>query len=74
MIGGIRILFWRMNMNETKNQHLAREITNFCKERIKSPSGKQKSAVSLLQTALASFLALVFMSGDIEPNKGAFWE
>ena len=59
-------------MNEDKNQRLAREITVFCKERLKSPSVKQKGAMSILQTALASFLALALVSGS-EPNRGSWW-
>lgn len=59
-------------MNEDKNQRLAREITAFCKERLKPPSEKPKRASSLLQTALASFLALALVSGS-EPNRGSWW-
>jgi hypothetical protein len=60
-------------VNENKNQRLAREITDFCKERLKSPSVKSKGAKSLLQTALASFLALAFTSGGVGPNRGSTW-
>lgn len=60
-------------MNENKNQRLAREITEFCKTRLKSPSVKPKGTKSLLHTALASFLALAFVSGGAEPNRGSWW-
>ena len=60
-------------MSENKNQRLAKEITDFCKERLKSPAMKPKGAKSLLQTALASFLALTFVGGGVEPNKGSYW-
>ncbi len=59
-------------MSENKNQRLAREFTDFCKERLKSPSVKPKGTKSLLYTALASFLALAFVSGG-EPDRGSFW-
>ncbi len=60
-------------MNENKNQRLAREITAFCKERLKSPYGKPKRALSLLQTALASFLALAIVSGGTQTDKETYW-
>jgi hypothetical protein len=60
-------------MKEKKNQQLAREITDFCKERIKSPSVKSTGNKSILHTALASFLALALVSGGAEPNHGSWW-
>jgi len=62
-----------MNMDENKNQRLAREITDFCKERSKQPSGKAKPPKSLLQTILTSFIALAIASGGAEPNHGSWW-
>ena len=61
-------------MNENKNQHLAREITGFCKERLRSSSMRPKGARSLLQTALASFLALVLVGGGVDSNRGPYWQ
>ena len=60
-------------MNENKNQRLAREITDFCKEHLKSPSVKPKGAKTLLQTARASFLALTFVGGGTGTNKETHW-
>jgi len=60
-------------MDENKNQRLAREITDFCQERIKLSSVKSKSPKSLLQTLLTSFIALALVSGGAEPNHGSWW-
>lgn len=56
-------------MNENKNQQLAREITDFCKERVKAPIVKSKGARSALQTVLAAFIAVTMATGSSEPNK-----
>ena len=60
-------------MDENKNMRLVREITDFCKERLKFPSVKSKSTKSLLHTMLTSFIALALVSGGAEPNRGSWW-
>ena len=60
-------------MDKNKNQNLAREITDFCKERFKQPSGKTLPQKSLLQTILTSFIALAIAGGVAEPNHGSWW-
>jgi hypothetical protein len=62
-----------MNMDKNKNQRLAREITDFCKERSSQPSGKSKTPKSLLQTILTSFIALAIAGGGAETNHGSWW-
>jgi hypothetical protein len=62
-----------MNMDKNKNQNLAREITDFCKERAKKPSGKAKTSKSLLQSILTSFIALAIAGGGGETNHGSWW-
>ena len=60
-------------MDKNKTQNLAKEITDFCKERSKQPSGKVKTPKSLLQTILTSFIALAIVGGGAEPNHGSWW-
>jgi hypothetical protein len=60
-------------MDENKNLQLAKEITDFCKKRLNSPSVKSKSTKSLLHTLLTSFIALALVSGGAEPNRGSWW-
>ncbi len=60
-------------MKENKNQRLAKEITEYCKKRIKSPTHQAAKNNSIIQTVLASFLALVLVSGGVEPNHGSWW-
>jgi hypothetical protein len=60
-------------MDENKNQRLAKEITDFCKERLKLPSVKSKGSKSLLQSMLTTFIALALVSGGAEPNHGSWW-
>jgi hypothetical protein len=60
-------------MKDNRNRQLATEITDFCIERLKSPNVKSKRARSIFQTALASFLALAFIGGGAELNRGSFW-
>jgi len=57
-------------MNDKKNQQLAREITDFCKERLISPAVKSKGSKSALQTVLATFLAVTIATAASEPDKG----
>ena len=56
-------------MNEKKNQQLAKEITDFCRERLSSPAVKTKGSKSALQIVLTTFLALTMATGSSEPNK-----
>ncbi len=60
-------------MDKNKTQNLAKEITDFCKERSKHPSRKAKTPKSLLQTILTSFIALAIVGGGAEPNHGSWW-
>jgi hypothetical protein len=60
-------------MDENKNQRLAREITDFCKERLKFHLVKSNITKSLLHTMLTSFIALALVSGGAEPNRGSWW-
>ena len=56
-------------MNETKNQRLAREITDFCKECLMSPAVKSKDSKSALKTVLAAILAVTIATGAREPDR-----
>ena len=56
-------------MNETKNQRLAREITDFCKERLMSPAVKSKDSKSALKTVLAAILAVTIATGAGKPDR-----
>jgi hypothetical protein len=60
-------------MNETKSERLAKEITDFCKERLQTPVKKPKGAKSILQTALVFFLTLAFGSSGTDADHGPFW-
>lgn len=60
-------------MNETKNQCLAREITDYCKERLKSPASKARRAKSIYPALLTTFLAITLMNASTEPNHGGWW-
>jgi hypothetical protein len=62
-----------MNMDKNKNQNLAKEITDFCKQRSKQPLGKTKTSKSLIQSILTSFIALAIAGGVAEPNHGSWW-
>lgn len=56
-------------MEDQKNQQLARDITEFCKERLMSQATKSKGSKSALQTVLAAFVAVSIAAGSNEPNK-----
>lgn len=57
-------------MTDNKNQQLAREITDFCKVRLRSPAVKSKRSKSALHNVLTTFLALIIATAASEPNKG----
>jgi hypothetical protein len=62
-----------MIMDKNKNLNLAKEITDFCKERSKQPVCKAKPSKSFLQTIITSFIALAIAGGVAEPNHGSWW-
>jgi hypothetical protein len=62
-----------MVMKETKNQRLAKEMTEFCIQRVKTPAAKPKKVKTLLQPTLAAFLAVALMSGASETDHMSWW-
>jgi hypothetical protein len=60
-------------MNETKNQRLAKEMTEFCIQRVKTSAAKPKKAKPLLPSALAAFLTVALMSGTSETDRMSWW-
>lgn len=60
-------------MKETKNQRLAREITTFCKQHIKTPTMESRGVRSILHTALATFLAVTLTKGSVGSDRGSVW-
>ncbi len=60
-------------MNESKNKHLAKEITDFCKERLAQPVTKKSGIKSFLHASLIAALALIFSSSPDSPGKKIGW-
>jgi hypothetical protein len=60
-------------MNEAKNNLLAREITEFCKERLKQSATKTGGGKSFLHASLVAVLAIIFSTGPTGDNKRAGW-
>lgn len=60
-------------MDETKNQRLAKEITEFCKERL-APSTTRKSGIkSFLHASLVAALSLIFSISPDSSGKKIGW-
>ena len=61
-------------MNDNKNLQLAREITDFCKERLVSPAVKSKSSNSTIHTVLTALLTVTIATGASAPTRGRWTE
>lgn len=60
-------------MNETNYRQLAREIAEFCKERLKPSAAKPTGGKSILHSLLVTALAITFSTMPDGDKKRSGW-